>query len=142
MLGLRCAQSGRYATFRVRGHVIDDFLRRQTPIMLPMHEDAHEYNGECEDHDNQPEDPSASIETLLIEEEEQRRKCEHLSFAFAHLGETEVRLVKKKHLDGQTLKQISETEERSSSWVHSHVRAGMQQLREALLAAGAVTPTG
>jgi RNA polymerase sigma factor (sigma-70 family) len=123
-----------YATFRIRGTIIDDFLRRQAPVMVQMHEDAYEYHGECEEHDNQPEDPSASIETLLIEEQERQRRCQHLSFAFAHLGETEVRVLKKKYLAGQTLQQICEAEDPSTGWVHCRVQRGKQKLKEALLA--------
>jgi hypothetical protein len=43
----------------------------------------------------EPADPSKIIEGTTIEQQEHERRCKHLSFAFARLGETERRVVKK-----------------------------------------------
>ena len=108
-----------YATFRIRGNIIDDFLRKQAPIMVPLQEDNCLEYAESEDQHNEKADSTPSIEATLIEDQEHRRKCEHLAFAFTHLGEIEARVVKQKYMDGMTLKQINETEQRSNAWVHS-----------------------
>ena len=128
-----------YATFRIRGHVIDDFLRRHAPITLPMrdHPERSYEDGESTSDYREPEDPTQSVEDTLMAEQAQERRCRHLSFAFAQLGEVELRIVRRKHMDGWTLKQISEAEQRSNAWVHSQVRAGAEQLREALIATAA-----
>ena len=85
-----------YATFRIRGNMIDDFLRKQAPIMVPLQEDNCLEYAESEDQHNEKADSTPSLEATLIEDQEHRRKCEHLAFAFTHLGEIEARVVKQK----------------------------------------------
>jgi hypothetical protein len=49
---------GTYASFRVRGCIIDGFLRRQVPVMQPMEAESLA--------DNEPVDPTPSIEDTLM----------------------------------------------------------------------------
>ncbi|MGI9069734.1 MAG: hypothetical protein ACR2JB_00005 [Bryobacteraceae bacterium] len=81
---------------------------------------------------HEPTDPSPSVEQVLIEQQEQRRKCRHLRFAGLRVGEIELRCATKKHMNGETLREIGAAEGRSASWAHYRVHCGERQLREAL----------
>jgi hypothetical protein len=81
----------------------------------------------------EPADPTPSVEDILIEAGEQRRKCRHIAFAGKSVGEVELRAVTKKHMKGESLREIGKAEGRSPTWAHYKVHCGERQLREALL---------
>ncbi len=118
---------GTYAHFRIRGAVIDDFLRKQDVAT----DDLAAVQAETRQLDHLA-DPTPSMEDTMIDEQEQRRKCRHLAFAKLSMGEIEYRAVTKKHLQGQTLKEIGAAENRSATWAFYRVHCGERQLRQAL----------
>jgi len=118
-----------YASWKVRGAIIDDFLRRQAPVMQSTEPDPLD--------ENEPIDPTPSAEETLIEAQERGRKCRHLAFASKSVTAIELRAATSKHSHGKTLREIGAAEGRSASWAHYRVHCGERQLREALLATGA-----
>ncbi|MGI9073259.1 MAG: sigma factor [Bryobacteraceae bacterium] len=124
---------GTFAHYRVRGCIIDDYLRRQPPVAFRLGDELIE-GEELQAAHAEPADPSPSVEDVLIEQGEQRRKCRHLSFASVRVSEIEFRCASKKHMNGETLREIGAAEGRSASWAHYRVHCGERQLREALLA--------
>jgi DNA-directed RNA polymerase specialized sigma subunit len=127
----RGTKFGTYAHFKVRGAIIDDFLRKQTDVGH-THRTPCSAIGELEDAD-EPIDASPSAEDVLIEQQEQRRKCRHIAFAGKSVGVIEFRAVTKKHMRGESLREIGAAEGRSASWAHYRVHCGERQLKEALL---------
>jgi RNA polymerase sigma factor (sigma-70 family) len=122
----RGVQFGTYAHFKIRASIIDDFLRRQAPIPTALQ------TAEMEELD-EPIDPTPSVEEILIEAQEQRRKCRHLAFASKSVTKIELRAAVSKHSEGKTLREIGAEQGRSASWAHYRVHCGERQLREALL---------
>jgi RNA polymerase sigma factor (sigma-70 family) len=137
----RGVQFGTYAHFKIRASIIDDFLRKQAPICAPMGKD--DIASRRVDIDSllprakldeyEPSDPTPSIEEILIEAQEQRRKCRHLAFASKSVTKIELRAAVSKHSEGKTLREIGAEQGRSASWAHYRVHCGERQLREALL---------
>ncbi|MGI9074295.1 MAG: hypothetical protein ACR2JB_23950 [Bryobacteraceae bacterium] len=133
-----------YAHLLIRGAIIDDYLRKQQPVMFSVANltlDESAIMGRTQDQGDrwicttipEPCDKSPSVEDILIEQQEQRRKCRHLSFAGLRVSAIEFRCASKKHMNGETLREIGAAEGRSASWAHYRVHCGERQLREALL---------
>jgi RNA polymerase sigma factor (sigma-70 family) len=57
-----------FATYRIRGSIVDDYLRRQAPVMIPMQDNTRLEHAESDDLHTEPIDPTPSIEDTLIAE--------------------------------------------------------------------------